>query len=174
VVGPIIIVETNSTGPAAISGLKAGMIITEINGTKVRSTYSEYMMGSYLFEETRNLKPGDKITVIADNKTFNLEVGRNPENEKLPYFGITYKPVVVGNESFVFGVLFQLLTWMWILNFAIATVNILPIYPLDGGLIIEAIAEKINKKYAKKITMIITIIALAIFFINFATPFLLK
>jgi membrane-associated protease RseP (regulator of RpoE activity) len=63
---------------------------------------------------------------------------------------------------------------MWILNFAIATVNILPIYPLDGGLMVEAIAEKICKKYAKNITMVITIISLAVFIINFATPFLLK
>jgi membrane-associated protease RseP (regulator of RpoE activity) len=174
VLGPIILTDVNSTGPAANAGLKAGMIITEINGTKVKATYSEYLIGSYLFNETYDLKPGDKIVVTANNTNFTLVVGHNPKNETLPYFGITYKPLIIGNEIFVFGILFQLLTWMWILNFAIAVVNILPIYPLDGGLIIETIAEKINKKHAKEITMFITFITLSMFFINFATPFLLK
>jgi membrane-associated protease RseP (regulator of RpoE activity) len=173
VLGPIVLTEVNSTGPAKEAGLGPGMIITEINGKEVKSTYSENMIGSYLLDETYGLKPGDKIVVKANGIDFNLTIGSNPKNETLPYLGITYKPVIRGDEKFVFGVLFQLLTWMWILNFAIAVVNILPIYPLDGGLMIEAIAEKVSKKHAKQITMFITIITLGIFFINFATPFLL-
>lgn len=174
VLGPIVLTEVNSTSPAAVAGLKSGMVITEINGTKVKATYSEYLIGSYIFEETSGLKPNDKIVITASNTNFTLTVGHNPKNETLPYFGITYKPLIAGNENFVFGVLFQLLTWMWVLNFAIAIVNILPIYPLDGGLMIETVAEKINKKHAKEITMTITAITLVIFFVNFATPFLLK
>lgn len=174
VLGPIILTEVNSTSPAANAGLEPGMIISDINGTKVKATYSEYLIGSYIFDETSGLKPGDKIVITANNTNFTLTVGYSPKNETLPYFGITYKPLVIGNENFLFGILFQLLTWMWVLNFAIAIVNILPIYPLDGGLMVETVIEKINKKHAKEITMFITFITLSIFFVNFATPFLLK
>jgi membrane-associated protease RseP (regulator of RpoE activity) len=174
VLGPIVLTAVNSTSPAADAGLKPGMMITEINETEVKATYSEYLVGSYIFEETSGLKPGDKIVVTANRTNFTLVVGRSPKNETLPYFGITYKPLSIGDENFVFGVLFQLLTWMWVLNFAIAVVNILPIYPLDGGLMVETVVERISRRHAKKITMLITIITLSIFFINFATPFLLK
>jgi membrane-associated protease RseP (regulator of RpoE activity) len=174
VLGPIILTEVNSTSPAANAGLKAGMIINEINGVKVTANYSEYLIGSYIFEETYGIKPGDKMLITANNTNFTVIVGQSPKNETIPYLGITYKPLIVGDEAFVFGVLFQLLTWMWVLNFAIAVVNILPIYPLDGGLVLETVAEKISKKHAKEITMFVTLITLSIFFINFATPFLLK
>ena len=61
---------------------------------------------------------------------------------------------------------------MCMLSYAIAIVNISPIYPLDGGLMVEALAEKVSKKHYKAITYIITFIMLSIFFINFVTPFL--
>jgi membrane-associated protease RseP (regulator of RpoE activity) len=149
------------------------MVITEINGKPVKLTYGEFLSGSrYLLEETENLKPGDEISVIANGTEFKVRLASNPENESLPYLGIVYSPITKGDIPF--GFLFQLLTWIWIINYAIAIFNIMPLYPLDGGMIVQALAEKINKKNATKITYAITIITLSILAFNFVAPFILQ
>jgi membrane-associated protease RseP (regulator of RpoE activity) len=172
--GPIVLKEVNATGPAAEAGLKANMTISEINGKPVKLTYGEFLTGSsYLVEETENLKPGDEISIIADGKEFKVKLASNPENESLPYLGIVYSPVT-RYENLSLWFFFQLLTWVWIINYAIAIFNIMPLYPLDGGMMVHAIAEKINKKNATKITYVITIITLSILAFNFFAPFLLQ
>jgi membrane-associated protease RseP (regulator of RpoE activity) len=175
--GPIILTEVNSSSPAYIGGLRVGMVLTKINDMPVNASYAEFAATwgrNYLIEETENLKPGQNITVVANDTVYTMTLGKHPQDPTKAYLGIVYEPVVNGNESFVFGFMFQLfylLTWVWILSYAIAIVNISPIYPLDGGLMIEALAEKFSKKYYKIITYIITFIMLSIFFINFVTPF---
>jgi len=169
--GSIKIENVNSSSPAELAGLKPEMVITEIDGKELKLSYSEYIAGqTVLNKELSKLKPGDKIELIADEKPYTLALAGNPANKTSPYIGIVSKQIVRGNPDFVFGVLFQLLTWMWILNYTIAIVNISPLYPLDGGLMVEAIAEKITKRYAKKITIIITLITLSIFLMNIITP----
>jgi membrane-associated protease RseP (regulator of RpoE activity) len=172
--GPIKINSVGNSTPAEIAGLKSGMVISEINGKKIKLDYTEYMAGqTVLSKELIKSKPGDEVSLVADGNSYNLTLAENPKNKTFPYVGITnYEYVVNGDPNFVFNVLFQLLSWMWILNYTIAIVNISPIYPLDGGLMVEAIAEKINKRYSKAITMVITMISLAIFLINTITPFL--
>lgn len=172
--GPIVLKEVNASSPAAQAGLKPGMIISEINCKPVKLTYEEYLIGSkYLLEETRGVKPGDEISVIANGTEFKIKVGSNPENEALPYFGIIYSPITK-NEKMFPTFLLQLLTWMWIINYAVSVFNILPIYPLDGGMVVQTIAEKINKKHVKGITFAITITTLTILLFTFIAPFLLQ
>lgn len=174
--GPAVLTEVNKTSPFGVAGLQAGMVITNINGKDVKFTYDNYLSKSnnYLSAELSNLKPGQNITVVADGMTFPVTVGRNSTNETVPYLGLNAKPVIVGDADFNFGVLFPLLTWIWILNYTIAIVNISPIYPLDGGLMVQAIAEKIDKKRSKTITLIITLLTLSLFALNIVTPFLLR
>jgi membrane-associated protease RseP (regulator of RpoE activity) len=172
--GPIILKEVNATGPAAQAGLKANMIISEINRKPVKLTYEEFLAGSkYLYEETKNLKPGDEIVIKANGTEFKVKLAQNPENESLPYLGIIYSPITRYENTYL-GFLFQLLTWIWIINYAVAIFNIMPLYPLDGGMIVQALAEKISKKNATKITYTITIITLSILVFNFVVPFLLQ
>ncbi|MEM5853155.1 MAG: site-2 protease family protein [Candidatus Aenigmatarchaeota archaeon] len=169
--GPIELKEVNATGPAAQAGLKPGMYVTEINGKPVKLTYTEFLSGSrYLAEETANLKPGDEITIKANNTEFKLKLASNPENASLPYMGIVYSPVTRGNTNMNF--LLQLLTWMWIINYAVAIFNILPLYPLDGGMVVRAIAEKISKKNADGITYFISFLTISILLFNFVFPLL--
>jgi len=171
--GTVIISEVNSTGVAAAAGLKTGMVINSINGTAVKASYSEIMAGSYLYEELAGLEPGGKIPMTANNTNFTIDLSSFSKNQTVS-LGMNSKPLIVnGDEGFVMGILFQLLTWMWMLNLAIAVVNILPLYPLDGGLMVQTVAEKINKKYSKLVTFGLTFITLAVFVINFVTPFLL-
>jgi membrane-associated protease RseP (regulator of RpoE activity) len=170
--GPVLIKEVNETGPAAKAGLKPNMVMSEINGKPIKLTYGEFLMGSrYLFEETQDLKPGDEISILANNSEFKVKLAANPENESLPYLGIVYSPIT--KNGFLIFNLFQLLTWVWIINYAIAIFNIMPIYPLDGGMIVQAIAEKVSKKHGTKITYFVSVLTFLILVFNFLAPFLL-
>jgi len=172
--GPIMLNEINMTSPAEQFGLKAGMVITEINGKPVKATYNEFFGGmNYLSDEMGKAKPGDKVSLVANGTRFDIVLGSNPENKTVPYLGIIYQPVT-RVEATKLNSLFGLLTWMWIINYAIAVFNSLPISILDGGLVVQAIVEKINKKHAGKIMHAITLIVLLLLAFNFFAPFLLQ
>jgi membrane-associated protease RseP (regulator of RpoE activity) len=176
--GPIVLTDVNSSSPAYEGGLRAGMVLAKVNNMPINASYTEFAAtggNNYLLEEAGNLKPGDNITVVANDTTYKITVGKQVGDSTRPYLGITYRPIVNGDDSFVFGFMFQLfylLTWMWMLSLAIAIVNISPIYPLDGGLIVEALAEKVSRKHYKAITYAITFVMFIVFFINFATPYI--
>lgn len=175
--GPVVLDEINQTSPLGKAGLEPGMVVTSINGKDVKVTYDNYLKGpnSYLSEQLSDLKPDQNITIVADQQTFHVTVGRNATNNSVPYLGLNATLLITGTDThFASSVLFPIMTWIWILNYTIAIVNISPIYPLDGGLMVQAIAEKVYKKRAKIITMIITLIMLAIFALNIVTPFLLR
>jgi len=172
--GGIIVQEVNATGPADNAGLKAGMLITEVNGAPVKLSYKEFLSGAgYLSGEMKELEPGDEISVVANSTRFDVKLGSNPENKTLPYLGIVSVPVTRGDANAA-GLLFQSLTWMWIINYAICVFNIMPIFPLDGGQLVHAIAEKISRKHAKRITYAVSFFILLILLFNFFAPFLLQ
>jgi membrane-associated protease RseP (regulator of RpoE activity) len=61
-----------------------------------------------------------------------------------------------------------ILKWIFMLNFGIGLVNLLPAVPLDGGYILRGLLErKMKKKTAKRISYAIAIFTLALIIINF-------
>ena len=61
-----------------------------------------------------------------------------------------------------------ILKWIFMLNFGIGLVNLLPAVPLDGGYILRGLLErKMKKKTAKRISYAIAIFTLAMILINF-------
>jgi membrane-associated protease RseP (regulator of RpoE activity) len=70
----------------------------------------------------------------------------------------------------MFEFVFPLVWWLTTLSQLVAIFNLLPIYPLDGGLMVEAVAEEVSKKHAKKIVKIVTSLVLALLVFNFVGP----
>ncbi|MBL7160099.1 MAG: site-2 protease family protein [Candidatus Aenigmarchaeota archaeon] len=168
----IMLTEVNETSPAWMAGLKPGMMITEINGKTVSTTYFENIMGKgYLADETGETNIGDVIKAEADGKIYEVELAEHPETKK-PYMGIFYKPLI--KHSYIFGVMISLLGMIWALSFAVGVVNILPLYPLDGGLMVNALARKFFKKNSKKIVKIVSIATLILILFNFLGPYLMR
>jgi membrane-associated protease RseP (regulator of RpoE activity) len=61
-----------------------------------------------------------------------------------------------------------ILKWIFMLNFGIGLVNLLPAVPLDGGYILRGLLEKkMKKKTAKRVSYAIAIFTLALIIINF-------
>lgn len=175
--GYLRIVEVNSSSPAGIAGLEAGMIITEINGKKVEITYLDFLELNYISKYAEGLKVGDKINITANGKLYEIPVEEIKLNNITGlYVGINDRNVMPEPKLNVsaFNFLVNLLTWMWVLNYAVAVLNIMPIYPLDGGLILKSITEKITKKYSDQIVISVSIITALLVLFTIIGPEIMK
>lgn len=187
-VNGILITSVNETSPAAELGLKSGMILETIDGKEMTMSFNEYsflvlmipksnteditkfISNLILLRRLEVYKPGDVVTLKINGINYNLRLGEHPEIEGFPYIGITSR--VYTKDFNLFLVLFPLLGMMASLNLLIGIFNILPIYPLDGGLIIKALSEKYAKKRSNQITMAITFILLFIIIYSFVGGFI--
>lgn len=187
-VGGILITSVNETSPAAGLGLKPGMVLEDIDGTKMNMNFDEYSFlilmipGSntenvtkfishlILLRTLREYKPGDIVTLKVSGVDYDLELGEHPDIEEFPYIGITSEANTKNVSLFL--VFFPLLGMIASLSFLVGIFNILPIYPLDGGLIVKAITERYAKKMSNNITIGITLVMLFILVYSFFGGFL--
>lgn len=168
----ILLINVTSSSPAELAGLKPGMLLTEINGKQITATYIEYLNGtSYLIEEIGSAKPNQTVIIKGGENFYNVKLGFNNETNST-YMGIAYTPIFRVDRDFFIGILIPLLTMISFFSLAVGIVNILPIYPLDGGLIVQSIAERFVKKKSKYIVRAITLFVLLVLIYSFAKPFL--
>jgi membrane-associated protease RseP (regulator of RpoE activity) len=135
--------------------LKEGIIIYNING-KSTNNFTEYT------KAINNTKIGEELTFQTNQGTFKVKTGVNPNNSTRAYIGIRGTEHKIANPevSAKYGdtlplslfYINDLFWWIFLLNFAVGTFNLLPIKPLDGGIILEEILSyKLAKKRAKTI-----------------------
>ncbi len=182
VLEPAMIAETGvkiynvtDDSPAKLAGITTNMTITEINGIKFdvksRSPISDIV-------SREGFKPGDRITMTADEKIFYLGLEAHPQNASRPYIGITTTgPVVTKTNHVSVGSALSLFSYTsMIIYFAlvIALINLLPWKPFDGGLFFETLMEYVSKKHAPKIADAATMFILAVFIFNFFGPTVIK
>ena len=112
--------------------LKEGMVLQAIDN-KVINDSESYM------NIVSSFKPGDNVSVKTDQGTFNVGLGKNPNNESVGFFGIqaskhfVLKDTSMGSIPWVLFSIAELFQWIFTLNLGIGLFNILPIKPLDGG-----------------------------------------
>lgn len=198
----LLITSVAENSPADLAGLKEGMVIQDFDGTPQLSfsDYSGLILLSKLPNSTSEKAPqamgqlllinklskhrvGDNVTItaITGEETAsmsggslynNIVLGNNTRIPNLAYLGISasLNTAAAGN----FSVLYPLLAFVWMLSVFVGIFNILPIHPLDGGLMIEAVAKKYAKKKSKRIVRAITLLTLFIVLMNFVGPYLAK
>lgn len=126
----------------------------------------------------KRIRVGEVITIDTDQGTFRLKTGRNPNNSSRAYMGIrtsnhlqvreSVASVFGGTLPFALTYLEELFFWIFFLNFAVGTVNLLPAKPLDGGLMFEELLryrlpERIVKPAVSYVSIfVILIIAVSI------------
>jgi membrane-associated protease RseP (regulator of RpoE activity) len=126
---------------ASVSG-----ILYKIDETNITSV-------SDLTNFLENLTVGKEITLYTDEGEFKLKTVGRPENQSLPFIGISnltnvykYKTLFSGYvPSFVVSSIqtwLNLLFWLFIFNIGVGIFNMLPLRPLDGGLMYEEIFKK--------------------------------
>lgn len=135
--------------------LQDGMIIKSINGISTTD------FNSYI-SLTNQTKIGEVLTFQTNQGTFSVKAGVNPNNSTRGYIGIRTEDHSVLNENvaktwghqipWFFYSLKDLFTWIFLLNFAVGTFNLLPMKPLDGGLIFEELlGYKLSENKVQKI-----------------------
>ncbi len=144
------IINVTEGSPADLAGLKANMTIAEVNSKQISPSYLEYAQGGAFFsDEIGKIKEGGTITFLVDKKL--ISVKPNFEKGK-PKVGVMLEAPEVfksGAEPLrALGALFQMI---WLFAFAVGVFNILPIGPLDGGLMFRAVAQKYFGADAEKI-----------------------
>ena len=124
----------------AIKYLSPGMIIKEINNVSLNDSKAYQKV-------VTTLKPNETVDIKTDKGDYSFKLKTNPQNKSLGYMGIQAKSNNVIAEPFdnqfytpllwIFMPLSELLFWIYFLNFAIGTFNLLPMKPLDGGHLLE-------------------------------------
>jgi membrane-associated protease RseP (regulator of RpoE activity) len=122
--------------------------------------------------------PGTVITVGTTSGNYSIITVARPDNGTGSFIGIsgpygTHYMVKAFAEPFFPAVsgLITLLQWIFILNLGIGMINLLPLKPLDGGLIMEDIVRKyMSKSATKKVVTVISLTMLALLLFNIFGP----
>ena len=159
--------------PAALAGLQTGDQITQMDASPLLnvSDFVDAMEGKV---------PGDVIVFSFDRdgvlQKSSITLGTNPENASRGFLGIsvqqhtTYMDRVLSTYGKTLLDLFMwfvpLVYWLVILNLGIGLFNLVPLGPLDGGRMINAILlERYPKEKARVIFRNVSLVFLALILI---------
>ena len=152
----LVVSETISGYPAE-GILKRGDLIIRVNNTKVR-TLSEFT------DIMNRAKAGHviKVTVIRNGKEMTFNITPTSSLDGKAFIGV--KIYEKATPLFLYNML-----WLSaIFSLSVAVINIMPIYPLDGGQIIAAILTRLlkNEKRSRKISFMFTLYFLTLLSLN--------
>ena len=140
-------------GGNAINYLSEGMLIKGINNLTVNDSASYQ-------EAITTLRPNKTVNIQTNQGDYSFQLKTNPMNKSLGFMGIQVQSHNVIAEPYdnqfyspllwILMPLSDLLFWIYFLNFAIGTFNLLPMKPLDGGYLFENLLSYIMPEVAYK------------------------
>lgn len=150
--------------------LKSGMVVESINNQSFDNSQG-------YINTIKTFRPNQTVHVSTDQGIYSFKLGENPNNKTLGYMGVqTVKHYSFNNDlgsnqlSPVLWVIFpmiQLFNWIFFLNFAIGSFNLLPMKPLDGGLMFETLLSyKLSEKTVQLLTKFSSYLMLMIIIIS--------
>ncbi len=163
-------IESVVPGSPASKVLQTGTILQSINGVSTNNITKFTQLAS-------NLHIGENLTLKTNQGTYHIVAGTNPTNSTRGYIGIssTANEIVNPNIAKTYGQLpwfaydlSELLFWVFLLNFSVGIFNLLPMKPLDGGLMLEELLRyKLSNIWVNRIMtpvsyILITIIVISI------------
>jgi membrane-associated protease RseP (regulator of RpoE activity) len=138
-------------------------VILKIDGNEVKDV-------SELMSVLEKVKPGQNLTIETSKGVYNVKTVEHPEKEGRGYIGIRVLGPAMKWKSetirMVVDILFTFLFWIFALNLGIGLFNLLPLKPLDGGLIFEEISNKIFKDKGRIVATIVSILTLSLLLTN--------
>jgi len=192
--GGVLLTNVIENSPAESFGLEKGMIINLVNDIPINNQI-DFAQAIH----SLNLQPGDEISLYTQaGKSFDITAaerdGRgwigieacgeipskiifaigfaNPISLKnLPINPECYSVVSIFPEPVIWFT-YTLLIWNIILSFGVGLFNLLPLKPLDGGLMFEAVINRFSSggKNAKRIIKLVTFTMLALLLVNILGP----
>lgn len=135
--------------------LPEGSIVQSINGVDSSTLNNAETVLNYT-------KIGENVTFQTTTGNYTVKAGVKPNDTSKGYVGIrTQQHVVVNNNVaktvgtqipwFIYSIQ-QLFEWIFLLNFSVGIFNLLPMKPLDGGLLLEELlGYKLSESTVRKI-----------------------
>ncbi|MEM2906227.1 MAG: site-2 protease family protein [Candidatus Bathyarchaeia archaeon] len=160
----IVIYGVNATGPASEAGLQRWDIIYAVNDTPIGSVPE---LEAFL----KDVEPGDVLLLRTSRGDLSVQAARGQAYRigasffVQPYFPIRFWPYPDAEFSFT---LFTVIAGTQALNLAVAIFNMLPLYPLDGGVFLATLTGQLLKSPKKEryLRIAVNLIAASIFFAN--------
>jgi membrane-associated protease RseP (regulator of RpoE activity) len=157
----VMVAGFNEEYPIVESGISEGEQILIVNGENVEDVY-------VFVKKLKETAPGEKVNIITDEGSYEVELSENPENSSAGYLGINITPYE--NRGLFKSLIWirQLFFWLFVANLGVGLFNLLPMGPLDGGrmLLVSLIGITKNEKLSKKIFVIVSFIFLALIIIG--------
>jgi len=170
------IVDVNKTSPAFLAGVPVNAILTHINGEELKIGYTDFLAGTYLPKSLEN-KTNETMILTVNGTNYSVMPSHvTTDNKTTPYIGLSIKPIIKTNEELFVTFIFPFFNWLWLLSLGVSIVNILPIYPLDGGLVVQSIVKRFVKKmkYQNVILSLVTTITIALLIFAILGPYLIR
>jgi membrane-associated protease RseP (regulator of RpoE activity) len=188
----IVITSVNETSPAGMAGLHQGMVIQSMDARPSAISFNDYsymlllksgsntqdittyLSSNIVARTLSNYKPGDNITLKTSDGDYTITLAERSDVKGFPYIGIGSRLNV--SDVGLFDVLFPLLGLMSSLSILVGTFNILPIFPLDGGLVVKSFADRFikKKKNANRATLAVTAFMVLIIAYSIVMPIILN
>jgi membrane-associated protease RseP (regulator of RpoE activity) len=150
-------------GAAEKVGLKKWDVIVALNDTKINNVES---LTSFM----SNVKPYSTLKVTTKEKAFQLITQPHKFNESKALIGIYsfnyYEPKFSFIPRYLPYYFFTFGSWSYTILISVALINMLPIQPLDGGKIIEALLDKFAVKRKKEIQITLSLISAGLLGLN--------
>jgi membrane-associated protease RseP (regulator of RpoE activity) len=156
--------NTAPNSPAESVGLKG--VIVRIDNKTIMNVYD-------LQEFLKETKPNTTITIETTEGKYKLTLEKKDNTSYIGIVGvknyIVYKgtnKIVSENLLFLINYLFLAFRWISFLSLGVAIANMLPILPLDGGLIIREILKETWGEKGEKISQLISAFFLILLFFS--------
>lgn len=147
------------------AGLTPGTVITGINGTGIRTT-------SDLMEYMRHTNPNLTLILSTDMGEIPVVTKPHPANRSMGMMGIIpfeyYPPKFYWLPERLPYHIYVTEYWMNTLLISIALINMLPLYPLDGGRVLASILRllKVKDININRIKLIVAVVSAGILAAN--------
>jgi membrane-associated protease RseP (regulator of RpoE activity) len=159
----------------ATQGIEPGDILESIDGVKM-TNYADF------YQFMTRTTPGQTVSITTNKASFDTVLVEHSSNSHIGFLGLTpaMDPIISTFMPSLSGAalppdfLFNLLKWIFFLNFMLGLINLLPIKPFDGGYVYEGIFRWMenNSRLAKRVNagklfvQAFALFVLAIFIIN--------
>jgi membrane-associated protease RseP (regulator of RpoE activity) len=166
-------------GSLYLAGVRPGDVVKRIEGCGVATDiWSGGHLLSVLREIRNKCRAGDIVKVVVERNgtlmTLNMSL---VERGGKVYFGLGsgslpllgYDEGPIRREQLYNTDFTKLVFWLIVVNYGLAVLNALPIYPLDGGQLVAALVQrKLGEKNGKVVIDVITWAFVAILVFNIA------
>lgn len=109
---------------------------------------------------------------LGEERVYTIKLAENPQNGKA-FLGIANILQIHDTRNLLALQIINLLVWIYVFSFGIGLVNMLPLKPLDGGLLFEEIVGRFTTR-TKIIVNVVSIVVLILLLINIFGVFFIK